>query len=59
MPVAKTKNHRGGKREGAGRPKGRVFSATVLLSMTEAQKARLLVLGGSKWVREKIAESWK
>ncbi len=49
----KTEN-RGGRREGSGRPKGRVYSSKVTLTLTEPQKAKLLELGGSRWVREKI-----
>lgn len=45
---------RGGKREGSGRPKGRVYSSKVTLTLTEPQKNKLLSLGGSRWVREKI-----
>lgn len=45
---------KGGKREGAGRPKGKDFPARVQLTMTSEQKQKLLALGGSGWVREQI-----
>ena len=46
---------KGGKREGAGRPKGKEFPARVYLTMTHEQKRKLLALGGSCWVRKQLA----
>lgn len=51
--MSNTMNH-GGKREGAGRP----FAGTknVGIQITPEEHAKLIALGGSKWVREKLAE---
>lgn len=47
----------GGRREGAGRPKGKKFSAQVHLMLTPEQKAKLLALGGTAWIRKTIDSS--
>lgn len=55
--MSEKSERRGGRREGAGRPEGKTFPAKVTLTMTEQQKEKLLALGGSRWLREKIEAS--
>ncbi len=47
---------RGGKREGAGRPKHPDELIRVNIVITKPQKKKLKDYGGSKWVRNKIEE---
>ena len=49
-------NMRGGKREGAGRPKHPEELIRHNVIITKPQKKKLKELGGSKWVRNKIEE---
>lgn len=46
---------RGGARKGAGRPKLEDPTMYYSIRLTKAQIAQLKLLGGSKWVRQKIA----
>ena len=50
------KDHRGGRRPGAGRPSIDPGQETVPVSirMTKAQRAKLEKLGGPQWVRDRI-----
>lgn len=52
---------RGGKREGAGRgpvsPFG-VAEVTATVRITQVERERFRALGGSAWLRFKIAEAW-
>jgi hypothetical protein len=47
---------RGGKREGAGRPKYPEELIRHNVIITKPQKKKLKELGGSKWIRNKIEE---
>lgn len=49
---------RGGKREGAGRPKHPDGLVRQNVIITKPQKKKLKELGGSKWVRNKIEEDY-
>jgi hypothetical protein len=51
---------RGGAREGAGRPKGKVIldkKESVTIRLSPEQRVKLAFLGGAKWVRAKIDEA--
>lgn len=45
----------GGKREGSGRKSQ--FQVKFLVPMTEAQRAKVKLLGGSNWLRAKIDDA--
>lgn len=45
------KDRRGGRREGAGRPRGE-FQEKVVMYVTTEQRRKIKALGGSKWFRE-------
>jgi hypothetical protein len=48
---------RGGTREGAGRKPindGGAASATLTVRVTQAQKNKVMALGGSEWIRQMI-----
>ena len=49
---------RGGKSEGAGRPKHPEELIRQNVIITKPQKKKLKELGGSKWVRNKIEEDY-
>lgn len=52
--MTNTTKQNGGKREGAGRPAtGRKY---VAVRLSPEEQSKLNTLGGSKWVREKLAE---
>jgi hypothetical protein len=47
---------KGGKREGAGRPKAEP-TTPVMLRLTEAQRLKFLELGGSRWAKRLLDEA--
>mgnify|MGYP000876471207 CR=1 FL=1 len=60
MPEATRKNKHGGAREGAGRPEGSVKpdkKESITVRLTPEQREKLKVLGGAKWIRQKIDEA--
>lgn len=57
--MATETKRRGGKREGAGRPRGRTCTARILVAVTPKQKEKFFALGGSGWVKKMIDEAEK
>lgn len=53
----KKPDSRGGKREGAGRPRGRVCTELILVAVTPKQKEKFFALGGSRWFKKIIDEA--
>ena len=51
--------HKGGKRDGAGRPRGRIYTERILVAVTPKQKEKFFALGGSSWVKKMIDEAEK
>ena len=50
---------KGGKRPDAGRPPATdPRSATLKIRLTQAEHARVMALGGSKWVRAQLLGAW-
>ena len=47
---------RGGRRDGAGRPRLKTPTFRVLVSLTEEERDKFKTLGGSKWLKKLLAQ---